>query len=391
MAVSTLQEEPAAGQVHSPQRRHPQPKPIRKTRGVFERPAGSGCWWILYFDELGNRHREKVGLKQAAISAYQQRKTEIRQGKFIPEEVQRKKVSLDQIVNDYLESCQARKVKDVEEITTRAQWWKSHFQGRSAKSITASDVEGARKVLSHMKPYGHGYTRKAKTLAAATINKYFAILKAAYFLALRNGKVDRNPVSQVKMLKENNARVRYLSKEEEDRLFEILPTEYHAMVRIAIHTGLRRMELFKLKWTDVNFQQLVITIGESKTGEARTVPLNDIAVGALKGIVRRIDNPYVFPGTKPGTYRTDLPKSWKRFLELAGIENFRWHDLRHTFGSRLVMAGVDLYTVSKLLGHHGIKMTERYAHLSPGHLAQAVSKLVKPEPSATKTATGQQW
>jgi len=83
----------------------------------------------------------------------------------------------------------------------------------------------------------------------------------------------------------------------------------------------------------------------------------------------------VFIGKKPGTHRTDVPKSWEEFLLKAGISDFTWHDLRHTFASRLVMSGVDLYTVSKLLGHADIKMTQRYSHLSPGHLADAVNRL----------------
>jgi integrase len=93
------------------------------------------------------------------------------------------------------------------------------------------------------------------------------------------------------------------------------------------------------------------------------------------------------PGKEPQSHRAHLPKNWEGFLIKASIENFRWHDLRHTFASRLVMAGVDLYTVSKLLGHHDIKMTQRYAHLSPDHLHQAVRVLDKSKRSDTRTDT----
>ena len=105
--------------------------------------------------------------------------------------------------------------------------------------------------------------------------------------------------------------------------------------------------------------------------------MNETVFDTLRGMVRRIDNPYVFPGKEPASHRADLPKSWEGFLVKASVEDFRWHDLRHTFASRLVMAGVDLYTVSKLLGNHDIKMTQRYAHLSPDHLHQAVRALDK--------------
>lgn len=97
----------------------------------------------------------------------------------------------------------------------------------------------------------------------------------------------------------------------------------------------------------------------------------------LKKIRRRIKNPYVFPGEKPGKARTDLPKSWEPSLQKAGIQDFHWHDLRHTFASRLMMKGAELYEVMRLLGHTNIETTQRYAHLSPKHLQGVVALLNK--------------
>jgi integrase len=346
----------------------------KKQRGIFERPKGGGCWWVSYCDEFGHRHREKVGLRSAALDVYHQRKTEVRLGKFRPEDVQRKKVALDQILDDYFDSCKARKVHDLDCIELKSSWWKSFFSGQSAKGIKPSDLESARTIL-------------AQGFKDATINKYFSVLKAAFFLALRNGKVEKNPVCQIRMLKLNNARTRFLNDEEEERLIAVLPAEYQPMTKLAINTGLRKMELFSLQWADLNFQQRVIMVRESKSGESRTVPMNSTVMDTFKSIVRRIDSPFVFPGNLPGTHRTDLPKSWEKFLETAGIKNFVWHDLRHTFGSRLAMKGVDIYTISKLMGHKTITMTQRYAHLSPGFLHEAVNVLDR-SASGTKTGTG---
>jgi len=106
----------------------------------------------------------------------------------------------------------------------------------------------------------------------------------------------------------------------------------------------------------------------------------------LARIPRRIGNPYVFPGRLKGQRMTDLPKEWEQWLKKVEIDNFKWHDLRHTFASRLVMAGVDLYTVSKLLGHHSLGMTQRYAHLAPDYLQSAVNSLL---PSKTKQPSKQ--
>ncbi len=105
------------------------------------------------------------------------------------------------------------------------------------------------------------------------------------------------------------------------------------------------------------------------------MPMNDVVCEALREILRRLDNPYVFPGRVKGLHLTDLPKEWGTWVIKAGLDDFRWRDLRHTFASRLVMAGVDLYTVKKLLGHHDLAMTERYVHLAPHHLRKAVDTL----------------
>jgi integrase len=227
----------------------------------------------------------------------------------------------------------------------------------------------------------------AKDHTVATCNRYLASLKAAYSLAMKNEKVERNPVKDVRLQKENNKRVRWLTIEEEARLFVALPIQWHPLVLVALHTGLRRGELLGLRWEDVNFQQRFITARKTKAGDTRQVPMNDVALEALIKIPRRLDNEYVFPGIK-SFHLINLPRGWKRYVKNAQLEDFRWHDLRHTFASRLVMAGVDLYTVKKLLGHHDLTMTERYAHLAPHYLKRAVDNLtLSPSPTAIGTAT----
>ena len=179
----------------------------------------------------------------------------------------------------------------------------------------------------------------------------------------------------IRFQKENDSRVRYLTPEEEAALFKVLPASYHPLVLIALHAGPRKMELFRLRWVDINFPRRFLRVRVAKSGEGRNVALNNDALAALQRVRRRFDSAYVFIGKQRGTHRTDVPKSWEEFLKQAGISNFTWHDLRHTFGSRLAMAGVDLYTISKRMGHADIKMTQRYAHLSLGHLADAVNRL----------------
>lgn len=261
---------------------------------------------------------------------------------------------------DFLVSCEARKIKTLEGCKQRLGWWKEYLGDRAAKSIGASDIEAARLKLSASRLMAHGQKPKEGGRKPATVNRYLAALKAAFSLAVRNGKVDRNPVSMVRMQKENNCRVRWLTDGEQSRLFLALPPEYHPLVLMALYTGTRRMELLKLAWGDVNLQQRLMTIRESKSGESRVIPMHDVVYNTLRKLTRRIDNPYVFPGKLPGSHLTEIPHSWEQFLKKAGVVDFHWHDFRHTFASRLVMAGANLLEVKKLLGHHDLKMTERY-------------------------------
>ena len=170
-----------------------------------------------------------------------------------------------------------------------------------------------------------------------------------------------------------------------------LPKDYHTLVTVALHTGLRKSEQLRLKWVDVDFQRQRITVRESKAGEARHIPMNQVVIEALKGLPRMLHNPYVFYGRNVGKplHNGIKHSDWLNYLEATGIEDLHWHDLRHTFASRLVMKGVDLYTVSKLMGHHSLEMTERYPHLAPDYLKDTVNVLVSSNPSDTGTDTNQ--
>ncbi|MNS96183.1 Tyrosine recombinase XerD [compost metagenome] len=146
------------------------------------------------------------------------------------------------------------------------------------------------------------------------------------------------------------------------------------MVVLSLNTGLRRGELFNLRWPHVNLQAKTLTVaGEgAKTTETRHIPLNAEALATLQVWKKQGDTGgYVFPG-QDGERMTDVKTAWLELLKNAGIEDFRWHDMRHDFASRLVMAGVPLNTVRDLLGHSDIKMTLRYAHLAPDSKAAAV-------------------
>ena len=177
-------------------------------------------------------------------------------------------------------------------------------------------------------------------------------MKAAYSLAVRDGKLNANPVKQVKLQSEDeHKRTRYLTSEEENRLFQVVPEEHHPLFVVALNTGLRKTEQLSLTWADIDFQQGLIRVRRSKSGKPRFVPMRPVVIDTLKSLPRMIDNPYVFYGHVKGKRLHDLPEEWESWLKEANIEDFHWHDLRHTFASRLVSAGCSLYVVQEYLGH----------------------------------------
>ncbi len=249
---------------------------------------------------------------------------------------------------------------------------------------------------------------KAKT----TVNRDLAALKACLAKAIEWELLSVHPLAKVRPIRTDRlARVRYLTDEEEQRLRAALlhredamrqkrqsanewrrarhqptlpefPDEGYVdhlqpMILLAMNTGLRRGELFQLQWTDVGREGKTLTVrgGTAKSGQTRHIPLNEEAQQAIeRWCIKRSDTGWVFPGIE-GQQLTTVHTAWRGILNAAGISDFRWHDLRHHFASRLVMAGVDLNTIRELLGHSDLEMTLRYAHLSPDHKAEAVGRL----------------
>jgi len=258
----------------------------------------------------------------------------------------------------------------------------------------------------------------AKTMI---VNHKINYLKTALNKAVAWGLLQKNPLTSVKPAKvDNRGVVRYLTYEEDIRLRNALDAreekyrnerknynqwreerghepfpEYSEngfvdhlkpLVLLALDTGMRRGELFNLKWTDVAFDRNMLTIQgkTAKSGKTRHVPMTDEAFDILKRWSEKPQNSdYVFPSADGGVM-DNIKNSWTRLMKNAEIKNFRFHDCRHTFASRLVMRGVDLNTVRELLGHSSIEMTLRYAHLAPAKLATAIATLNTGKPASDK-------
>lgn len=221
--------------------------------------------------------------------------------------------------------------------------------------------------------------KKQTMLAPARINRITAVLKnmirTAYDWDWCGDDVFKASL-KLKNLREDNAIIRYLSADEEVRLMAAIDKSrtrnLRELVVLAINTGMRYGEMAKLTWDRVDLLNRTVWLPgrATKNKKGRHVPLNNNALAALNAIPERIDGGRVFTNARMNE------DPFKIALKRARIKNFRFHDLRHTFASRLVMAGIDLYRISKLLGHSSITMTQRYAHLAPSAGREAVDVLV---------------
>ena len=218
-----------------------------------------------------------------------------------------------------------------------------------------------------------------------TILKDLGLLRRMFNIARKQWKWKiPNPVSEIELPKVNNCRIRYLDQGEDERLFraldEIAEKWLTPFVTLAIETGLRLSNLCNLQWSEVNLFTKLISINaeKMKNKDNLGIPLTDVAYNTLRELrrVQSISN-YVFHDNGERLYYVKVQRAFKRALTRAKIEDFHFHDLRHTFASKCVHAGIDLYAVQKLLGHKDGRMTQRYAHLSSDYLRDAVAKLNK--------------
>ncbi len=179
-------------------------------------------------------------------------------------------------------------------------------------------------------------------------------------------------VCNVNLLDENNERLRFLTVEEWHTLIDCCKPHLKPIVTVALHTGMRRGEILGLKWKHVDLNHGFILLDTTKNGERKEIPIDGTLRERFEGTPHSIESTYVFTD-KDGNHYKSVKRSFRTALKRAGIYDFRFHDLRHTFASHLVMAGVDLTSVKELLGHKSLKMTLRHAHLAPGHKLNAVN------------------
>jgi integrase len=336
--------------------------------GVFKK----GRQWYIDYYVKGVRKRKKIGpSKQVAELALAQVEVKIAKGDYLGI-YEDKKITLTQFAQEYLAYADANKSSGA---GARDRTSLKHLSGAFPdylSMITPKSIEEYKaQRLQYVRP--------------ATVNRELALLKHMYTKAIEWGYVKDNPTKAVKLLKEPPGRVRYLTPDELLRLLDACAPHLKPIVLMAVHTGMRVREILTLTWPQVDVQRRILTLEKTKNQERRIIPLNNQAIEVLQTVPRHVESTSVFYDQEGRPYKR-IVKGFRQACKRAGIKDFRFHDLRHTFASHLVMRGVQLRTVQELLGHKTGQMTLRYTHLSTPHLQEAVSIL---ETALTPTKSSQ--
>jgi len=327
--------------------------------GIFKKGKD---WYIDYYVK-GRRKRKKIGhSKKLALQVLNDVRLKIVKGEYLGI-YEEKKITFKDYAKQYLDFSKANKALSTYKRHDRVNiaHLKSFFKEKHLFEITAQMIEKYKAM-------------RLEKVAPATVNRELASLKHMFTKAIEWGLVKTNPAKGVKRLKEPPGRLRYLKTEEIKKLLDACADHVRSIVIAALNTGMRKSEILNLCWREVDLKNRKITVINAKNNETRVIPINKTLYEELLTLSQKLKGEYVF-SNRNGDPFGDIKKGFSAALERAGIEDFRFHDLRHTFGSHLVMQGVNIKTVQQILGHKDIKMTMRYSHLSPEYVHKAMEKL----------------
>jgi len=268
-------------------------------------------------------------------------------------------------------------------------WWKAEIGHKTLNRVTPALLVEKRNKL-RMEPNENG-----KLKSGSTVNRYMAALSAAFGVAATEWQwLKENPFSRVRREAEAKGRVRFLSPDERAALLSACASSQnknlHLITVVALSTGMRQAEILTLKWDQIDFERRTITLYKTKNGDTRVVPLVGLASELLQkhGKVRNLKNPYVFPGRssqgQPAVHINFPRRAWETAVTKAEIEDFHFHDCRHSAASELAMNGASLHEIAAVLGHRTLAMVQRYAHLSEQHTTSVVERMNKAVFGATE-------
>jgi integrase len=342
-------------------------------------------WWLDYHHQ-GKRYREAVGpSKRDAERALAKRLTEIVEGKFLDIK-KRCKLTLEEFSPRFLEWSRTHK-RSWQRDERLMKNLCTHFGKINLEKIGIADVERYKhRRLSGKLRFGRmmelksGEIKDLTVIAGpTTVNHELSCLRRVLNMAVEWGELHENPIAgKLTFLKEPEGRVRYLTPEEAEKLLECCAKHLRPIVHLAMLTGMRQNEIKLLNWdSEVDLARGLIHLPGSRTknGRPRIVPLSTEARRVLLNARdNRLDGCSLVFHRPDGRPLGNFRKAWQNACEKAGIQDIRFHDLRHAFASALAMRGVPLQAIGELLGHRSEGMTKRYAHLSPEVLKGAVEQ-----------------
>ncbi len=333
----------------------------------------SNNFWMRFTVD-GKSYCESAGTEdeKTAKEIWKRLEAKIALGQWHPELLEKRKHTFDEMMDNYLNgySMINKKPKTVKNDRCYIKHLAETFSGITLDKITPDLISGykARRISDGAMPQ--------------TVKHEMNCLSQAFKIAIDElSWIKDNPCVKVKKPRVKKSKIRWLTTEEEIALLNSAQGYLHGqlpdIITTALHTGFRKDGILELKWKDIDLFRKAITIMQDKTNEQVTIPMSDTLFQLLTARSKVVNmSGYVFATSKgtrilPG----NLDREFWKALKIGGIEKFRFHDLRHTFATRLIQAGVDIYTVSKLLGHKDIETTTRYTHLLTANLKSAVRVL----------------
>lgn len=336
---------------------------MAKIKGIYKRGS---IYWIRYAGLDGRVRFESAGsmsFKDAEV-LYIQRKQSIQEGKQ-PEVKKIANYTFSELAEKYIAWIEGRQ---------KSAKVKGYIIGQLKETFGVLPLRRFNTLIVEQLQTN----LMARELKNSYCNKVLNVFKHMFTKAVEWEMVELETlkrIRKVKLLHDNSRRLRYLSKEECQSLINACSPHLKPIVITALNTGMRKGEILSLEWEKhIDLRHGFILLDVTKNGDRRETPINQTLRDVLQGIVRRIDSPYVFIDENGQRFK-DVKRSFYSACKRVGIKDFRFHDLRHTFASHLVMAGIDITTVKELLGHKTLTMTLRYAHLAPSHKVKAVDML----------------
>lgn len=289
--------------------------------------------------------------------------------------VEAKRHTFGELCDEYIKQVLPQQPKSADKKRLHIEYWRGKFGPLWLADVTPAAIVKCRNELLA------GQTIRKRQRTPATVVRYLATLSHVFSIAMRDWQwVDDNPLRKITKPREPRGRERFLSDIERERLLAACRSSksdvLYTVVVVAISTGMRRGEIMNLNWDDIDLQRGTILLKETKNGSSRCVPLSGHARELLTRLskVRRIDTRLVFPN-KYGTSPIELKRPWDAALLTAGLEDFRFHDLRHTAASYLAMNGATTVEIAAVLGHKTLDMVRRYSHLTNNHTAKVVGSM----------------